>query len=261
MNNQVSLERTEVWEFDSEYCNAAYKVKTYVPDSEQPIEGFPFIIVLDGHAYFQIARETVLLQCRNSPKTLVEPSIVISIEFVGEDKDIRLRRFYDFTPPAKEYKYPDRLSGANIGEHGGAENFLNMLEFELIPSIEDKFCVDTSKKSIYGHSLGGLFILYVLFKHDNLFHSYLAISPSIWWNDCEILLYADKWLGAKDDFKKPALFMAVGSEEGFMVENTSRFYEKCKDQLKLDYYLSTGENHASVVPSTISRAFRFMSSS
>ncbi len=33
-----------------------------------------------------------------------------------------------------------------------------------------------------GHSYGGLFTLYALFTHADMFDTYVAISPSIWWN-------------------------------------------------------------------------------
>ena len=65
--------------------------------------------------------------------------------------------------------------------------------------------------------MGRLFVLYALFENVNLFQTYLAKSPSVWWNGRETLQDADKWITAIDQKRKPALFMAVETEEGFIL--------------------------------------------
>ena len=68
---------------------------------------------------------------------------------------------------------------------GKADKFYLFLKNELIPSVEKKL---TNKKSraFIGHSFGGLFCLYLLFKDDKLFDRHLAISPSCWANNNEL---------------------------------------------------------------------------
>lgn len=67
-------------------------------------------------------------------------------------------------------------------------------------------------KSLYGYSLGGLFVLYALFESVGLLQTYLALIPTIRWNNCEMLQHADKWLTDIDQKIKPSLFMAAGAE-------------------------------------------------
>ena len=58
----------------------------------------------------------------------------------------------------------------------------SFLTEELRPAIAAAFKVETSRQTLYGHSLGGLFTLGVLFRHPEAFQTYAASSPSIWWN-------------------------------------------------------------------------------
>jgi predicted alpha/beta superfamily hydrolase len=68
---------------------------------------------------------------------------------------------------------------------GKAGSFYLFLKNELIPSIEKKL-PNKKSRAFIGHSLGGLFCLYTLFKDDNLFDHHFAISPSCWANNNEI---------------------------------------------------------------------------
>jgi predicted alpha/beta superfamily hydrolase len=43
---------------------------------------------------------------------------------------------------------------------------------------------------IFGHSLGGLAVLHALFTRPAVYAAFLAIDPSIWWND-RVLLQAE----------------------------------------------------------------------
>lgn len=56
---------------------------------------------------------------------------------------------------------------------------------ELIPLVEKKMSNKKSRAFI-GHSFGGLFCLYTLFREDKLFDRHFAISPSCWANYYEL---------------------------------------------------------------------------
>ena len=229
-----------------------YRVQIFVPEQSPPPEGFPVIYVLDGHMYFGYGADTIRNQAGNAPKTGIEPAIVVGIALQAEDTVVRERRFYDFTPPAAAYKYPDRLKGMKIGKHGGADTFLDWLTEELQPRIMDSYPIQQEKQCLYGHSLGGLFTLYSMFKRPEAFQCYLAISPSIWWNEKHIYSFMN-------DAKDAKLFIGVGNEEGFMVEDAQALYQRLPNGVEEGavYHVAEDENHASVVPATMSRAFRY----
>lgn len=66
---------------------------------------------------------------------------------------------------------------------GGAERFLLFFKHELIPFINSKYKATNSGNVLYGGSLGGLFVMYAFLNDPNLFSSYIAIDPSLWWDN------------------------------------------------------------------------------
>lgn len=66
---------------------------------------------------------------------------------------------------------------------GGATNFLSFIKKELIPYINKKYKGSNDGNVLYGGSLGGLFVMYTFLTDPALFTSYIAIDPSLWWDD------------------------------------------------------------------------------
>jgi predicted alpha/beta superfamily hydrolase len=83
-------------------------------------------------------------------------------------------------------------------ENGEAEKFTQFIEKELIPFIEKKHPV-TQYRTLIGHSYGGLFTINTLIHHRDLFQNYLAIDPSLDW-DNQKLLKASKDILSKTDY-------------------------------------------------------------
>jgi len=102
----------------------------------------------------------------------------------------------NFVPPAIIVSVPNRyINSANQRDRdflpvhvpqpaisGGAGNFLSFFKDELIPYI-DKTYPSNGTSSLYGHSYGGLFVLYALLSEPQLFESYYATDPPFRFND------------------------------------------------------------------------------
>lgn len=93
---------------------------------------------------------------------------------------------------------------------GEAENFTKFIESELIPFIENKYPV-TNYRTLIGHSYGGLFTINMLLKHPQLFANYLAIDPSLDWDDQKILKKAQELL-ATQKYENKSLFMSLSGQ-------------------------------------------------
>lgn len=78
---------------------------------------------------------------------------------------------------------------------GGAENFLNFFKNELIPYVDKQYPTNGTN-SLYGHSYGGLFVLYALFTEPQLFGSYYATDAPFRWNDDYLIKMAAGKLGS-----------------------------------------------------------------
>ena len=78
--------------------------------------------------------------------------------------------------------------------------------------IDSTYKTRAGNNSILGHSLGGLFAFYCLFKNDTIFKNYYALSPSLWVDNYSI--YKFNRLAEKDPVNK-YLYFSSGSLEIF----------------------------------------------
>ncbi len=62
---------------------------------------------------------------------------------------------------------------------GGADDFLAFISADMKPLIESELAIDRGRQARFGHSVGGLFDVHVLFTRPESFESYVATSPSI----------------------------------------------------------------------------------
>jgi len=92
------------------------------------------------------------------------------------------------------------------------------MEQELIPFVEEKYPV-TSYRTFVGHSFGGLTAVYALFSHPELFSNYVAIDPSMWWDDQLLVKETDVVLSGHT-LEGKALFVGVANtmEEGMELD-------------------------------------------
>ena len=95
-------------------------------------------------------------------------------------------------------------------KNGEAENFTSFFKKELIPYIEKTYPV-TNYRSLIGHSYGGLFTVNTLLNHSDLFSNYLAIDPSLDWDNQKLLKQAKEVLSQKN-FRGKSLFISLASQ-------------------------------------------------
>ncbi|MFS0782054.1 alpha/beta hydrolase [Bacillus sp. 1P06AnD] len=241
------------FQYVSKATEYEYTIQVYVPSETSPDDGYPIIYLLDGLSYFDFAKHVIKLQSLNTLKTKVEASIVVGV--CHKEGDMREKRFYDYTAPANQYIFPEHAKGKKMDlcKNGGARFFHQFMEAELKPLIEARFRVNQNKQALYGHSLAGYYTIWCYLTHCHDFQSYIAISPSIWWNGKELLRYLEK----ADSGQLQKLFIGVGECEGFMVTDAQHFYNSIPNGKKT-LFIAKEENHASVVPATMSRSFRFI---
>lgn len=123
---------------------------------------YPVLYVLDGqtHVGHLSAAVDFLSSEGEMPETIV----------VGITSTVRVR---DFT----QTDWPKAWVGG-----GGAGKFRNFLEAELIPSVERAFRTD-GFRILWGHSAGGQFVLHALALRPPLFRAFVALSPSLDWDE------------------------------------------------------------------------------
>ncbi|WP_442603954.1 alpha/beta hydrolase [Paenibacillus sp. KN14-4R] len=262
---EVTMLRTEQWEMRASGSEREYRIFVAMPSEAPPPAGYPVIYLLDGNAIFGTMVETVRVQSRRPEKTGVTPAVIVGIGYPTE-APFDPARFYDFTLPTAVEELPKSYDGSPWPEMGGAESFFQFIEEDLKPRIVSKFEIDANRQTIFGHSLGGLFVLQVLFKHPHAYQTYIAGSPSIHWNK-SFILEAERDLVSRleQDGMNVNLLITVGELEqthpSRMNENAKALADRLAasetSSLNVEFKEFEGEGHVSVLPGLLSRAARF----
>lgn len=80
---------------------------------------------------------------------------------------------------------------------GQSENFRKFIAGELKPEIEKRYRCN-QQDAVIGESLAGLFVVETALQDSDLFDHYMAISPSLWWNDDGLVKEAGQLLQTID---------------------------------------------------------------
>lgn len=175
----MKLPRSSTWEFGPPND---YRVFTAWPEGPGP---HPVLYVLDANAKFATIVELIRMRTHRPGVLSIVPPVVVGIGYQIDGPYDRTRRSYDlsFGPPSADN--PTK-AGQSPNPTGGADKFLQFLTENVIPKVNESFNIDQKRTVLLGHSLAGNFVLNLMRRTPDLFSSYIAISPSIWWNPADI---------------------------------------------------------------------------
>lgn len=215
----------------------------------------PVLYVLDGNAYGPLLDRGIFLQGRNTPKTKVATALIVAIGYPQVTAFQPERRGHDYTPKRCQKELNDKHR--KMPEGGGIAEFQEQIA-RIHQFICEKYSVDETKVGLYGHSLGGLFVLESLLSSEKVpfITDYLAVSPSLWWDQFE---YFNK-LARIDLPKEKRIGLAVENDCGEMEESAEKAYHIfCEEQQISEVFFSIekDENHMSVVFSSLSKLLRW----
>jgi predicted alpha/beta superfamily hydrolase len=129
----------------------------------------------------------------------MQPMIVVGIE--------NTERRRDMTGPTSV------ASDREIAPHvGGSAAFRAFLAEELMPQVRRRYRTN-GHRAIVGESLAGLFVVETFFKQPKLFDTYVALSPSLWWNDMALARNAAAQLQARPKLHA-TLYVASAGDDG-----------------------------------------------
>ena len=145
-----------------------------------------------------------------------EPFILVGVQTKN--------RLLELTRPAADPRYQDQFA-----DQGGSEDFLAFLTETVIPFVDSRY--ETSdRRALIGESLAGLFVTDTFLNAPASFTDYIAVSPSLWWDEQAAGQAAATLLSAHDDAER-SLYLTMADEGGTM-------------QAGLDHLLEALENHA-----------------
>ncbi|WP_452222590.1 alpha/beta hydrolase [Lacinutrix chionoecetis] len=137
----------------------------------------------------------------------------------------------------------------------GAKNFRAFITNELIPEINNKYRT-TDKKGIIGESLAGLFVMETFFTEPETFDFYIAMDPSLWWNDHYLEKEAPNLLQNFTD-KEIKLWFAGSNTEDIAIHTKSlakTFESVAPENLTWKYSNEPNEKHHTIFRATKEKA-------
>lgn len=159
-------------------------------------KSYKIFYILDGNGHLPIALNA--LSKAGFLYEGLESVLIVSIGYGGEYEGVAFPalRKRDYTPKYKldcddggdfwgsSFVGTDFSDDDSVG--GGADKFLQTLQNDIIPFtrsfVQERLGAELQAKSgIFGHSFGGLFVLYALSNSSGNFSHFYAVSPSLWW--------------------------------------------------------------------------------
>lgn len=211
---------------------------------------YPVMYVLDGDFNFQFI--TALERFNTKFLYRSQPEMIL----VGIKNVDRAR---DFTP--------SHVQNSKFKRSGGAAYFSKFISDELKPYINKTFRTN-GFDILWGHSFSGLFTIYTLLENPDLFNSYIAIDPSLWWDD-KLILKKDFKKTQKSNSVNKSLCIAIAGnfeKEQKKMQHTKTIHKFCKklSQLNETYNLRSNckkypeYNHGEVPISGTVDALKFL---
>lgn len=176
----------------------------HLPDSygRDTTQGYQVIYLLDGDAFFHsvvgISRTFTTVKGRHLP-----PSIIVGV--------LNVDRTRDLTPTASAAGRDGKIAPDAVPQGGGSEPFSRFLTEELRNVIDNSYRTN-GKNMLIGHSYSGLFTLNTFLHHTDLFDTYLAVDPSLWWDRGKLSEEAASLIAGKD-FTGKSLYIGVASKK------------------------------------------------
>lgn len=211
----------------SKILNENRRIWIYTPNftsqSVSPDKRYPVLYLLDGDAHFFSTVGIIQQLSQANGNGVLPEMIVVAIE--------NTNRLRDFVPPVDLNK---------------KNPFIDFLSSELIPYI-DKNYNTAPYKLLVGHSLGGLTAIDILTKFPELFNAYIAIDPSMWYDNEKFLnntiaQLPKQNLNGKRLFIGTANTMPIGMTISQVKKDNSYETQHIRSIFKLDEFLKANTN-------------------
>lgn len=219
------------------------RVNVLVPTvyGEKIAAPMPVLYVLDGgidEDFLHIAGLVQILVCNGG----MRPFVVVGIQNTDRRRDM--------TGPTENEE--DRKIAPVVG---GSAAFRRFIAEELMPAVRARYHT-TDEAAIVGESLAGLFVLETFFLEPDLFDLYIAVDPSLYWADEELITNAAARLAAgRADHK--SVFVASSADAAALTAKLAAAFETQRsDGVTFHHATFHEEKHATVYHPAALVAFR-----
>jgi uncharacterized protein len=164
LNSSLLSEERPYWV----YLPASYDDTTYAR------KHYPVLYLLDGDAHFYSASGVVQFMSAGINGNIQIPElIVVALPHIDRSRELT---------PTHSITFPYGKEAAFLETSGGGDKFLQFIHEELFMHIELTYRTQPYR-ILVGHSFGGLLTLHALLNVPEMFQAYIAIDPSLWWDN------------------------------------------------------------------------------
>ena len=186
----------------SKVLNEKREVWVHVPGNVKKnatTQRYPVVYVLDGDQHFLSLSGLVHQLSATNGNTICPEMIVVAVMNPDRARDLTITHKTD-----GPYNNPQYFKHS-----GGGEKYTAFLKKELIPYI-DSLYPTAPYRTLVGHSLGGMIVVNALLNHTDAFNAYVALDPSLWWDD-NLLVRQAKTAMQEKKFNGKTFFMAIAN--------------------------------------------------
>lgn len=243
--------------------NKEYQLYVSLPAGykQKDAKHYPVLYLLDAYYSYPIISSLHKLLDSNQE---IKGVIIVAIG----DKDQSTQswfknRMIDYTPSNDPNVDEEIANNLNINtsevKTGGASDFLNCLRQDIIPFIDNHYKT-TEDRGIAGHSVGGLFTAYCLVYASDLFSNFGINSPSLFWNDNEMVTDVKRFT-MENKGLKANVFLSYGSLEPEIIISSIHSFVDTMNKRKSKNTVFTlkvfeGETHTSVIGTSLTNTLR-----
>ena len=239
----------ETFTLDSKVLGETRRINVYLPAgyAESAALRLPVLYMPDGGLNEDFLHVAGLVQVGVGNETM-RPFILVGIPNTERRRDLT-----GPTEVAEDRKIAPRV--------GGSAAFRRFIRTELMPAVQTRYRA-TAETAIVGESLAGLFAVETLLLEPDLFTSYVAIDPSLWWNKQYLATQAPKLLQAHaKQLTGKSLYLTVSSQGDLPAMRQLVDALNATGQpagLRSTYDPLPDETHATIYHPAALRAFRLL---
>src|SRR5262245_58462132 len=223
----------ETFAIVSTVLNETRRINVYLPpgygqaaDSRVPVLYMP-----DGGMAEDFLHIAGLVQVSVGNGTM-RPFVLVGIE--------NTERRRDMTGPTDNPE--DRKIAPRVG---GSAAFRRFLKEELKTAINARYRT-TAESAIVGESLAGLFVIETFFLEPDLFDTYIAFDPSLWWNDGALVKHPPPQLSSSGRHKSLYLASSRDDRDGLTGRLADVMRVKAAPSVSWYYEPMPNETHATI---------------
>jgi len=223
------------------------RINVYLPPgyADAPAGRFPVLYMPDGGLAEDFIHVAGLVQV-SVGNGAMRPFVLVGIE--------NTQRRRDLSGPTDNPE--DRKIAPQVG---GSATFRRFIRTELMPAITSRYRT-TAETAIVGESLAGFFIVETLFLEPELFDTYIAFDPSLWWNSGALVTRAPDRLRAWKAGAK-ALYLAAsrdGDRDDAIAKLAAVLRQSAPRTMTWHYAAMPAETHATIYHPAALTAFRLL---